>query len=226
MIEEKESERLQSEGCKPGTIAYCNPALVALGGTESLADFTLNIGSLEHVSGYSKDRTRFIKDGPLADVVKQLVEEKRRDLLVVWFEKPFMGYAGQNQKRLKTINEAISPLGYKRVLVLGASAFGTHVIFDSTDSACQIMDLEDFVGKHVELTGRFAQNGKMTPYLVSPRSYEPIYLLKLKKQLEQDGSVKVAGVLQFQPGKLSGSETKASSLPFYFFDCRECEIAN
>lgn len=84
----------------------------------------IDLGILSHPKGYSMYFT--------PNQVKRFLQaEKHKDLLVVLLQQSIMAADEKNgQKALTKLEPFLDTLGYKRVLVLGAHAFGTFVVLD------------------------------------------------------------------------------------------------
>lgn len=64
-----------------------------------------------------------------------LQKQDKKDLLVIWFDK-VIWRIGNNEETLKQeYRNFVADLGFKRVLMLGGSAFGTQVLEDTDEIA-------------------------------------------------------------------------------------------
>ena len=79
------------------------------------------------------DGARHSMDLKFDQIKSFLKKEKHKDLIVVWFdktvmwnEKPFI------EERAKKVTGLLQEAGYKRVVILGAHAFGAHYVADTS----------------------------------------------------------------------------------------------
>jgi hypothetical protein len=133
------AERSRHAKLPIGTTVNLNPIFTEIQQTASKADRTLSCRGLDDIDigiGRMSAGIRsplLFKREELEDFLKQ---EKHKDLLVVLFEKPIM-WTGPKavDETLAKFKHFTEQLGYKRVLILGANAFGTFVVDDSADQS-------------------------------------------------------------------------------------------
>src|SRR5271163_3141128 len=91
--------------------------------------------------------------------------QRSKDLLVVWFEKPIMWMGPDKvEATLREFEQFTAELGYKRVLILGAHAFGVFVMNDSDENRkAAPVHAKDNVGGLITIIGRINLYGKLAP---------------------------------------------------------------
>ncbi|MCA9800487.1 MAG: hypothetical protein KC777_00795 [Cyanobacteria bacterium HKST-UBA02] len=108
------------------------------------------------------------------------------------------------RKFLGQLIEMASDLGYERKVVLGPHSMTLFVLFDSDEPDCQILDKKELLGKEVTLKGTiYTDDDKDGPYLITSRSFEPVYLRNLSAKVVVADSSKnqITGILEFDQAK-------------------------
>lgn len=109
-----------------------------LNSTIAKADFTIDCDSLEATKisvRHHHKRSNEVTDIQCTkvDAFEYLKNRGEKNLLVIWFGK-IIWREPENQKQLlKEFEEFVNELGFRRVLILGGSAFGTQVLKDTEE---------------------------------------------------------------------------------------------
>src|SRR5208283_2365284 len=97
--------------------------------TVSKADKTIFCATTEHIRIQTKDPSVQAIYRTMKESEAELKDVEKKDLLVVWIEKHIQSLDYIHQLlSLKRYRQWAVGLGYKRVLILGCSAFGVRVI--------------------------------------------------------------------------------------------------
>jgi hypothetical protein len=118
--------RCIAEISAPDRLLYCR----------GLDQIDIGVDEEQNSSGQSAEPGRRIKYFSRDQLRSFLMHEKHKDLLVVAFEKPLIWKGPEEVKRCSTAFQSfLKEFGYKRIVIIGSSAFSTWVLFDSSNAS-------------------------------------------------------------------------------------------